>query len=60
MKKIDKLTEEEVKQAFEESKSWATVAEKLGYSKIGGNTNCVLQDYAKVHNIDTSHFTGQG
>lgn len=60
MKKIDKLTKEEAEQAFEESKSWATVAEKLGYSKIGGSTNHVLQDYAKAHNINTSHFTGQG
>ena len=36
MKKIDKLTKEEIEQAFEESKSQAAVAEKLGYSKNGG------------------------
>lgn len=29
MKKIDKLTKEEIEQAFEESKSQAAVAEKL-------------------------------
>lgn len=60
MKKIDKLPKEEVEQAFRESKSWATVAEKLGYSKIGGSTNYVLQNYVKEHNIDISHFIGQG
>ena len=55
-----RLSYEEIEQIFKESNNWATVAEKLGYSKFGGSSRDVIQTYADENNIDTSHFTGQG
>lgn len=60
MKIIEKFSKEEIEQIFKESNNWATVAEKLGYSKFGGSSRDVIQTYADENNIDTSHFTGQG
>jgi hypothetical protein len=59
MKRIEKFSKEEIEQIFKESNNWATVAEKLGYSKFGGSSRDVIQTYADENNIDTSHFTGQ-
>lgn len=60
MKKIDKISKADIERIFSESKSQATVADKLGYSKISGSINNLLKAYARDNNIDTSHFTGQG
>lgn len=54
-----KYTLEEFKLAVEQSYSVAQVLTKLGLAPKGGNYG-VFHRYKKQHNIDTSHFTGQG
>ena len=60
MRKIDNFTKEEVERIFKESKSFDSVARKLGYKDNSGSVHEILKEYAKENNIDTAHFTGQG
>lgn len=52
MKRIDKFTKEEIKQAFRESKSLDAVARKLGYKDNSGGTHSALKKYVEENNID--------
>jgi hypothetical protein len=52
-------TVEEFKKAVEESYSIAQALIKLGLAPKGGNYR-VFKRFKQLHNIDTSHFTGQG
>ena len=54
-----KYTIEEVKQAVKENKSIAGVLRQLELKPIGGNYRTISRIIEK-HQIDTSHFTGQG
>lgn len=54
------LSEEEFAQLVKESKSFYELAERIGYSKMGGGTNEALKKAVKERGLDTSHFTGQG
>ena len=60
MKKIDKITKEEIEQIFSESKSQDSVARKIGYDSNSGSSHSALKRYAEENKIDVSHFTGQG
>jgi 5-methylcytosine-specific restriction endonuclease McrA len=53
------FTRQEIESYVKESKSFATLAEKLGYAKRSGNCNKIMQDMVKELNLDISHFTGQ-
>lgn len=49
----------QVKKAIEESLSWRQVCEKIGLKYAGGNAKTMKQ-LAALHNLDYSHFLGQG
>lgn len=42
-----------------ESFSYASLAEKIGYSKTGGSGIKAVKDMIQELNLDTKHFTGQ-
>lgn len=46
-------------QLVAESKSFYELAEKIGYSKMGGGTQTSLRLAVQERNLDTSHFTGR-
>ncbi|MBO7693560.1 MAG: hypothetical protein J6T10_13090 [Methanobrevibacter sp.] len=52
-----KYTEEQLKQAVKDSKSYAEVCRKIGISPKGGNLNTVKKKIEDL-NLDKSHFTG--
>ena len=52
------FTEEEIKQAVAESKSYAELARKLGYNDKSGHYTYDAKKWIKKYNCDTSHFTG--
>jgi hypothetical protein len=54
-----KFTEEQIKNAVQQSLSIANVCRVLGIRPCGGNYK-TLHHKIKTWNIDTSHFTGQG
>jgi hypothetical protein len=54
-----KWTDEMLVQAVAESRSVRQVMQKLGLIPAGGNY-VQIREYIKVHNLDTSHFLGQG
>lgn len=54
------IPKEEFKEKLMESRSWAELASKLGYSKQGGSTITSLKNAVKEYGLDTSHFLGQG
>lgn len=54
-----KYTIEELKTAVQESKSIANVLRLLGIRPVGGNYK-TIKDLINRHQIDISHFTGQG
>lgn len=56
MRTYDKST---LETAVKNSSSWAQVHRELGLS-ISGSSYRILQRNCREHNIDTSHFTGQG
>ena len=59
MKKKCQYTQEDVQKAVANNKSIAGVLRDLGLRPIGGNYKTV-RHLIKKHNLDTSHFTGQG
>ena len=60
MKKWEKFTRYEIEKFVKESYSFATLAEKMGYSKIGGSYLTSLKMMVDELCLDISHFTGQG
>ena len=54
------FTHKEIEKFVQESFSWATLAEKLGYDKCGGSYLTAMKKMVAELNLDTSHFTGQG
>ena len=63
MEKIwERFSKEEIEQFVQESRSYAQLAEKIGYNKVANNGSA----YRAVHqmiedlSLDVSHFTGQG
>lgn len=54
-----RYTEEQLREAIKTSYSVTQVLKKLNVVPAGGNF-ATIKKYIKVHNIDTSHFTGQG
>lgn len=52
------FTEEEIKQAVAESKSYAELARKLGYNDKTGHYTYDAKKWVEKYNCDTSHFTG--
>lgn len=54
-----KYTDEQFREAVENSLSIAQVAQTLGIKPAGGNYITIKNKIKKL-NLDTSHFTGQG
>lgn len=52
-------TEQDVQEAVKNSTSIRQVLNKIGLREAGGNYACIRK-YCTIHNISTSHFTGQG
>ena len=57
--KRNNYTLEDVRKAVEQSKSIASVLRFLSLRPVGGNYKTIHR-FIKKHNLDTSHFTGQG
>ena len=60
MKKWENFTRQEIEEFVKESYSFATLAEKIGYSKTSGNYLYALKMMVDQLCLDTSHFTGKG
>lgn len=54
------FTEEEIKQAVAESKSYAELARKLGYNDKTGHYTADVNKWIGKYNCDISHFKGCG
>ena len=54
------FTRYEIEGFVQESFSWATLAEKLGYDKDGGSYLTAMKTMVEELQLDISHFTGQG
>lgn len=54
------FTRQEIEQFVKDSRSWASLGSKLGYSKEGGSSSSALKSMVQELNLDISHFTGQG
>lgn len=59
MKKWENFTKEELNNFVKNSFSYAQLAEKIGYSKIGGSSIKSLKTMIEFYNFDISHFKGQ-
>lgn len=57
--KLNKYTEEQLRESIKISKSIAGTLKKLGVSPYGGNYD-VFKKAVKYFEIDTSHFIGKG
>ena len=57
--KWKQLSEEEFAKLVSESFSFYELAEKIGYSKMGGGTQTSLKRGVAERGLDISHFTGQ-
>ena len=55
-----KFTQQEIEGFVQESYSYATLAEKLGYSKQGGGNITAVKSMISELDLDISHFTKQG
>lgn len=53
------ISKEEFEKLLKESRSWAELASKLGYSKYGGGTITSLKNAVKEYGLTTDHFLGQ-
>lgn len=53
------FTKEEIEQAVKESKSYAELARKLGYSDKTGHYTADVKKWIKKYNCDVSHLTEQ-
>ena len=60
MKKWEKFSDDQLQQFVQESRSFAQLLEKLGYTKESGTAQASVKEMLKIKQIDTSHFTGQG
>lgn len=54
------FTKEQIQKFVNESISYASLAEKMGYSATGGSGIKSVKAALEFHQIDTSHFLGQG
>lgn len=59
-KTLDKLGEQKIRDICSESRSYAEVAKKVGFSENSGSGKEYVKRYIDEHNIDISHFLGQG
>ncbi len=59
MKKWEYYTTEELQDFCNESFSYATLAEKIGYSKTGGSGIKAVKEMVNQLHLDIQHFTGQ-
>lgn len=59
MKKTNKYTESELKEAVKNSKSIAETCRQLNIRPTGGNY-ITIKKYIKIYDIDKTHFTGMG
>jgi hypothetical protein len=53
------LTAKQVAAAILNARSWAAAIKTLGLPIAGGSYR-LLQKHARVHDVSTAHFTGQG
>lgn len=53
------FSKEEFSNFVKESRSWAELAGKLGYSRYGGGTITSLKNAVKEYGLTTDHFLGQ-
>lgn len=53
------FTQQEIEQYVQESYSWATLANKLGYNVNTGSYIVTMQSMITELNLDVSHFIGQ-
>ena len=60
MKKWEKYSVEELQSFCNEVRSYASLAEKIGYSKTAGGSIAAVKEMVQLLNLDISHFTGQG
>ena len=58
--KWKKFTKEELQQFVKDSISYASFAEKMGYSSTGGSGSKTAKEVIDYYHFDTSHFLGQG
>lgn len=59
MKKWEKYTKEELQDFCDEVRSYASLAEKIGYSKTAGSNIATVKEMINLLDLDVSHFTGQ-
>lgn len=60
MAKWREFSEDEIKDAVNSSKSFATLAKKLGYTVNTSSATATLREMVVELGLDTSHFIGQG
>lgn len=58
--KWEKFSEEELANIVKESRSYRSLAEKLGYSPNSGSGSKAVKTMLEKYQFDISHFTGQG
>lgn len=54
------FTRQEIEKFVDDSYSFASLADKLGYCKISGSYLTTMKNMVAELNLDISHFTGQG
>ena len=60
MKKWERFTREELEIFVRESRSYAQVMEKIGYSPRGGSGASAVKEMIEYYQFNIEHFTGQG
>lgn len=60
MKKWETFSKDDLQKIVKESFSFREVANKCGYSMIGGGSIKSIKEMISYYNFDTSHFLGQG
>lgn len=58
--KWSKFSKEELEKIVNNSYSYRTIAEKLGYAPDGGSGIAAVKNMIEYYQFDISHFTGQG
>ena len=60
MKKWERFTRQEIEQFTKESRSYAQLAEKCGYSGQAGSSISIIKEMIDSLNLNVNHFKGQG
>lgn len=60
MRLWEQFTKEELEQWTKDSRSYRQLGQKIGYSMKGGSSHNEIKLMIQYHNLDISHFTGQG